>query len=185
VESALVRAHRLLIEAGSLVVVVQVDPQHSTARSTMPRPIDRGIISSLMVMLVSDGQRFDVVLRDLGVWGHQRQSFYLSLGEEHPIEPILDLGGECGVVRKPPEHDMCVEAQAHARPKSRAMTRITSGESQSAAMASWPGREPRPTLSTLRFNGITFATGVPARLMMIYSPCSTRSMIRERFVFAS
>src|SRR5580700_3795816 len=102
------------------------------------------------------------------------------------IEPVLDVVGKRGVVGQPPEHDVRVEQQAHREvPKSLAMASLTSRESQSGAMTSLPRSEPRAVRWTARLNGTTLATGVPARLMMISSPCSTRSMIRDRLVFAS
>jgi hypothetical protein len=48
------------------------------------------------------------------------------------------------------------------------MYSLTSGESQPGASTSLPRSEPRTLRWTLPASGITFATGRPARLMMIY-----------------
>src|SRR5690349_2708080 len=95
------------------------------------------------------------------------------------IKPVLDLIRQLGVVGQPPQHDVGVQQQAHdVMPKPAAMDSLTASESQSGASVSWPRSDPRPFRCTLPASGITFATGRPARLMMISSPCSTRSMIR-------
>src|SRR5258707_1060016 len=102
------------------------------------------------------------------------------------IKPVLDLIRQLWVIGQSPQHDMGVQQQAHdVMPNSAAMDSLTASESQSGARMSLPRSDPRPLRLILPASGITLATGRPARLMMISSPCSTRSMIRDRLVFAS
>ncbi len=68
----------------------------------------------------------------------------------------------------PPGDDTRVQQQTHgSAPKSRAMASLTSSESQSVEVTSWPRSEPRPTRPARRVRGTTLATGVPARLITI------------------
>src|SRR5215469_3412774 len=102
------------------------------------------------------------------------------------IKSVLDLIPQLRVICQPPEHDVGVEQQTHVvMPKSAAMDSLTASESQSGASTRLPRSDPRPLRWTLPVSGITLATGRPARLIMISSPCSTRWMIRDRLVFAS
>src|SRR6266702_2465403 len=96
------------------------------------------------------------------------------------IEAVPEFVGQRGITLYPPQDDVRIEQQAHGNiPKSRAISSFVSAESHSGPSVSWPRREPYPVRLTRRTSGTTLATGWPARLMTISSPCSTRSIMRD------
>src|SRR5262249_21301214 len=100
-----------------------------------------------------------------------------------PVEELLTEGGITG---DGPQHHVGVQQQGHSPiPKSAAISALVWGESQSPDRSNCPEREPTAVRLARRTNGTTFATGVPARSMMISSPRSTRSIMRDRWVLAS
>src|SRR5262249_41937959 len=102
------------------------------------------------------------------------------------VDHHLDVLGQRRVVDEPPQHDVRVKQEPHQPiPKSSAIAALASRESQASVRMSWPRSRPRAVRCAFGASGTSLATGVPARLMMISSPRSTRSMSRDRWVLAS
>src|SRR2546425_8919915 len=106
--------------------------------------------------------------------------------EEDLVPAIRDESAgasrELIAVGDPPEEGVGVEQQSHSKCFARS---FGSGASKSGETTIRPRAVPGVRRSVRGLSGTIFATGLPALAMVISSPRRTRSMRRERCVFAS